>query len=193
MVKSTYENPWIAYLNNNSKFGCTDKFAVNFQLDSTVDDGTCVYDYQKISTFAGLYMIEVYTDDSGTSTKYYDNPFTNAPSCPTDSFATCITYESSGNWQSFSDGVDLTVCTCEGDSSPAFGGAYAPGANNDYFTINGANNVVTGATSCATGTSALAINGINICAGNNVTSWTYGGSYFYNGDGCTPNFDHESM
>ncbi len=46
---------------------------------------------------------------------------------------------------------------------------------------------MTGATSCATGTSALAINGINICAGSNVTSWTFGGSYFYNGDGCTPN------
>ena len=177
-VKSTYENPWIAYLNNNSKFGCTDKFAVNFHLDSTVDDGTCVYDYQTTSSFAGLYMIEVYTDDSGTSTKYYDNPFTNAPACPTGSFAIC---------QSFSDWVDLTICTCEGGSNPAFGGVFSTGANNDFFNIDSANNVVTGATSCATGTSALPINGINICAGNNATSWTYGGAYYYNGDGCTPN------
>ena len=187
-VRSAYENPWVSYLNNNSKLGCTDKFAINFQLEATVDDGSCAHVYATTSSFAGIYMKEVVTNNGNVNTAYFNNPLTGLPSCPSGAFENCVTAESSANWQGFSNQVDLTVCTCSGNSGPSFGGVYSVGTTiDDYVSINGANNVVTGITNCANGTTAHAISGINICTGNNVMSWTYGGSYYYVGNGCNPN------
>lgn len=185
-IRSTYETSWLSYLMNNSKLGCTDKFAINFQLDAVVDDGSCVFEYVTTSSYGGIYMTEIQTIDGIASTKYYHNPITGQSSCPTNSNATCTTYENKGKWQGYSYQIDLTICTCMGLGS-SFGGIYAPGIKNSFYTIKRTTNAITNGMSCPNGTTNHNVNGMAMCTGDDIPSWVYGGVYYYVGNVCTPN------
>ncbi len=165
-----YTNTIGEYLTNNSYYGCSDSFAVNFNLSTTIDDGNCDYASPNNSSFAGYYAVY------GTCYNEYticapnaitiNNLYTEILSCPTSSDKISLTRENI-------DGGTVTILNlvaCMHENMPAFGGIY------DTSTVN----PITQGFNCPTGMTSTKLYGdVSICLTNDPTATSYPFNGYY--------------
>lgn len=182
-ILQSYIITYISYFENNTHLGCTDPYAMNFNLKYNVDDGSCNYNYATTSTWGSKYTYDTSYDGLWPN---YSNPFgpnnlddnllVGGMNCPNGTVANCywFAYEfdpESGNGDYLKTRQNM-FCDCDGNinepSSFAFGGAYTRKTPNP----------ITGNYKCPHGMADID----GWCFGTNVPSAVYGGMYRILGD-----------
>lgn len=187
-IYNDYETAWQAYILNNTKLGCSDTLAINFQLDVTGDDGSCNLEYITGSGFGGVYMQNTFSAGGTSTNQDFPNPLTNSAQCLFGSNSDCI--ELVSTWSTDTATKKFCICSAPDTSDllKPFGGFYT----------NTSPNPVTSSATCPASMSAITVTLANN-AGNNhliyslctstsqTASYTYGGAYFIVNGICQPN------
>lgn len=181
-IKNDYENLYLNYIDSNTYLGCTDKFAMNFMPNATVDNQQCVYDKKTIgSVFAGFYKRkELYIFGKLKTQIITNNPFTNAETCPGESKPYCT--EIKGVADVFN--VKETICVCQ-SVNKLYGYSFF-----GWYLSTDTKNPVTESPGCpAQSTSTSSDNNLFLCYSDKNAGYVYGGTFSYYGEGsnCRPN------
>jgi len=196
-IYAAYEASWSAYIAKNSVAGCTNKFALNFNKSSNVDDSSCITKYYEGSVFGAFFASQTVQEIIGDTTKTYNsvyaNPLTGYSSCQTGFTAQCFSAFASGP-NKVSIWEQLCVCQSMNQSlGMSYGGWYSTDISPSYVAFSGTNDI-TGAQSCPVGFTGYATVSITdsffsiySCLEENVPTFIYGGAYFVVNGFCTPN------